>query len=278
MLAVAHWVDTDNGGEIFEQARLESTSQQFVLHRVVAARFLDRDPIGLICGKIQADVVADRHLARRTGFGRLAWHHAKEQIALVIERRDGDLVVEVANAGNRFAILLRRLAPDGVGHSGLRHQVAFVGGVDEDLRPVDLTALHTKLSDSGTVFPYLIEQLLVSHLHTGFLQHFEENLLGDSGLPSAAIALRPPAVTSFDGLFKKLFTKATQCLAIQVVALIAVQAARGQPAHVSGLLQEHDRSSFPRCGDCGCDSARRTAVHTDVVFFNRPDTACTQYR
>ena len=29
---------------IFQQARFESACQQFVLHRVVAARFLDRDP------------------------------------------------------------------------------------------------------------------------------------------------------------------------------------------------------------------------------------------
>ena len=46
-------------------------------------------------------------------------------------------------------------------------------------------------------------------LHTGLLQHFEENPLGDSGLPSAAIALRPPALTSFYGLFNKLLTKAS---------------------------------------------------------------------
>ena len=174
--------------------------------------------------------------------------------------------------------MLRRLTPDGVGHSGFRHQVAFVGGVDEDLRPIDLTAPYAKLSDMCVVFPYPIEKFFVSDLHTCLLQHFEEKLLGNPGLPSTGTTLRPPALTPFDGLFKKLFTKATQCLAVEMVSFITIQSARAQPAHMSGLLQKHDRSSFPCCGNCGCDSAWRTAVYTDIIFFNLTDTANTRYR
>ena len=54
-------------------------------------------------------------------------------------------------AGERFAELLRALAADRPAHARRRHEVAFVGGIDEDLRRESRPSLVVMLRDARAV-------------------------------------------------------------------------------------------------------------------------------
>ena len=110
----------------------------------------------------------------------------RQQVAAVVLRReiDQELVERrlVAHAGEGFAILRRALAPERVGDAGLRHQVAFVAGVDEHGRGELAAVLGGDRGDGRAVLAHavlLAQPLPLEDGDAGGAQHLAEDRFRD---------------------------------------------------------------------------------------------------
>ena len=139
---------------------LQPTEEKLVQPLVVVRRLLERNPVLLDVGEAHAEAVR-LHAAVAGSVGtRIVPLHAGQQagrwIALYDVRIDSarELVGDgrpALDAAHGLAVHRVRLAPDGVGASGGREKVAFVGGVDEIPAAVDLAALASHRHDASVL-------------------------------------------------------------------------------------------------------------------------------
>ncbi len=95
----------------------------------------------------------------------------------------------VAHPGQRFAILLAALAAVGIVHARLRHQIAFISGIDEDSRAERVAILHHEFVHLGAGFSNAVvlpQPALLEQLHPGIPHHGAKDLLGHVRLVNPA--------------------------------------------------------------------------------------------
>src|ERR1051326_6080690 len=84
-----------------------------------------------------------------------------------------------ANAIKRFTVFRISFAPDFVMDACLRHQIAFVCGIDKHFRAKDFAILHRDFGDSRAFFLYAFKALLEKDGSLRLVRHLEKNVFGD---------------------------------------------------------------------------------------------------
>ena len=79
------------------------------------------------------------------------------------------------NAIDRLVILRVRLPANGETDAGLRHQIAFVGGINEYLCAIDLAILHHDFRDARAVLLHRGKALSKMDRHFGRFEHLKQN-------------------------------------------------------------------------------------------------------
>ncbi len=181
--------------ECFAPAGREHPQEQFVLARIVALGLGERQAVLLRVGQAHAEAIGLHPAVARavlTGrFGRDARQQAARPVARLDEGRDpvGEGVAVVADVFlhpvELLAVGLRRFAADRVADPGGRHQIAFVGGVDEHPSPVGLAVERRDRADAAVFFLHAtrpIEAGLADDGHVGLGDHRVEDVFGGVGL------------------------------------------------------------------------------------------------
>ena len=185
-LSIRHGLDAQDAVDFFS-ADLDAASQKLVAGGVVALGFADRNAVGFHICEAEAEIVGLEFSITRAGEGEILLSSDVRQELAILPRRDGiiDLVVaaqEIAAAGEGFAVGIAALAAHLVGNAGGFHEVALVGGVDENLRRVFGAVGGFERADAAVRFIDRSKRLPELHRHFLFGEHFLEDFFGDMRL------------------------------------------------------------------------------------------------
>ena len=84
-----------------------------------------------------------------------------------------------ANAIQRFTVSRIRLASDVIGNTSFGHKIAFVGGIDKHLRPINGAIVRAELGDARAILLHGLQTLIEQHANVRFLQPLLINRAGD---------------------------------------------------------------------------------------------------
>ena len=191
-------------------------------------------------------------------------------------------ILALLNAVERLVVLRVSFAPDGVRHGGSRHQVAFIGGVDEHFTSVDLSGLDLDRDDSLTLFdhaPLAIKPLISDHHDVMFL---DESFVGTF---SHARFKRPhrivvgtvtivlfgslvhPGGRLIVMLFDPLIEFSRETTNHRFVSAIGpAQATTGQSTQMPPGLDHDNRLAHPSDLHCSRDPGRGTSINNHIKF------------
>ena len=197
--------------------------------------------------------------------GRFSGHDPEEKSPLIIVGGNPHLVVHVAHPALRLSIGIAGFPTHGVGNARRRHQITFIGGIDENLCLIAGSSAHPQLRDADACLLHLLEKLFVAHWHVRLLQHLEKYLLGDVRMPDAGTFRVFGSGSAPPGCFdRELVTQTTKGRAVHVLAFVSVQAAGTQPANMPGLLQKHHRGTFSGRSNRRRDPTRSSTINDDI--------------
>ncbi len=169
-------------------------------------------------------------------------------------------------AGERLAVDFAAFAADDVADTGAGEEVAFVGGIDEDLRLVTGAVAGQEGFDAVAVAGDGFEAALGDHAHFGFReQSFEGGHVhlrlsvpqGRAGLAGGG-AGEEFAGDAADDFF--------------IADIGAGESAGDHAAEPFGGFEDDDGGAFARGGERGAQAARRGAVDEHVARLRRLDT------
>ena len=189
-------------------AGLEVSQQQLVVDVAIARRLFNRDAVCGIRRETDAVVVSlnlfvaltvldsfardnvRKQSARRVVRIYVRVHFGGEMILVLLAVVDAGIGVASPDACHVFAILALGLASDGVGHTGCRHQIADVGGVDEHFPVIRVSAERGDGLDAPALHLHAlprraVEQFVVNDLHAGIGDHLLEHFFPDVRLKTA---------------------------------------------------------------------------------------------
>jgi hypothetical protein len=237
--------------------------------RVIAIRPGQREAVCGIGGQTQAEAIG---LELAVGFAEVDEGIFGDDIggefAIGPEGRDGHarLMVsgqEILAAGVGFAVLAAGFASDGIGNPGSLHEVAFVGGVDEDGSFEGGAFCGAKAEDAVAILihGFVLGDLLVQvDMDAGFLQPLVQDAFGDAGFEGPGGGLAVVAA----GAFEELAGDAAD----QVFLAVHVGAAEPtgeHPADVTAGFDERDGDATGASGgNGGSRAARRAAIDEDI--------------
>ena len=211
------------------------------LHPAVAFADMEREVVGEHRGQQAARGVAGDYIRV---------HHVVE-LVYPVEGQQLDAVECLVVSGVSFA-------PDRIAHAGFCHQVAFVGGVDEQFGLHLQPAQHLHGGDAGALHERAVEILAGARGEAGGGGHAVHDFFRDAGLEIPFLVL---AVFASD-LAIKLAGHAADDVFFAVVG--PAEAAGGEATEVASGLQEHDGFSESREFVRGHDAGGRAAVDADV--------------
>jgi hypothetical protein len=166
----------------------------------------------------------------------------------------------IPHAGERFAVLRRALASPGIGHAGLRHEVALVARVDEHLSSERGAVFGDQAVDRGSRLqdPAPLAQAAADDRDGVFLHELVEDRLRDVGLEmplDRAPVFLPDALEELQGVAADH----------RLLAVIGpAEPARHHSAEMLVGGDERDAQTFSGRRHGGNDTAGRAAIDDDV--------------
>ena len=167
------------GGGLFAQPIFQ---QPIAGAAVVLRRGQGNAPRGIV-GKAKPPVVVHRG-AIGGAFMKIARPAADtgQQLTGVIDGGGVTCRLVEADTGRFLAKLFARLAAPGVTDTRACHEVAFVTGVDEDLRRDGRSIAEFDSADARALLRDFLDSKVVAHFDLRLRKHVDECLLGDAGL------------------------------------------------------------------------------------------------
>ncbi len=280
-------------------SRLEIPQQQLVARRIVVSRLRPSATIFRHVRRTQPKAVclhrpiaaAIRRQARhlnprqqaRTGVARLhVWvDRFQEPVILVIKLR--------LHAVNRFPVHTVRFTANKERHPRRRHEIAFVGGIDEHLARERAARLHRDRMNAATGLHHAmlpVESLVHHRLNVRLGQHLTVNLHGNVRLerPHRLVIVAAARVMCL----KLPPSLACPCRVIPVIlpnAMIELprqpadgrlvadigrpEPARRQSAKMTGWLNQNNAFTHPMSLHSRDNTRRSTAIHNNVGDLRR---------